>query len=315
MRADRLVAALLILQARGRVTAAELADELEVSERTARRDLDALAMAGVPVYSQAGRGGGWSLVGGARTDLSGLTAAEARTLFLVAGPSAAATPQIKAALRKLVRALPEPFRAEAEAAAAAVVIDPTSWDRSPARPPEHLEVLQHAAVEGRQVRLGYRGSGSSRQRARRAPALGLVSKASVWYLLAGTDAGLRTFRVSRVTSADVLDEPVVRPEGFDLAAAWNDTVARLDRERATFVVEAAAEPEALRWLRGAFDRRVTVGEERPDGRVEVRIRSWSAHAAASDLVTFAPWVEVLSPDEVREELAERGAHLTRLYAT
>ncbi len=97
VRADRLVAALLILQARGRVTAAGLAEELEISERTARRDLEALAMAGIPVYSQAGRGGGWSLLGGARTDLSGLTAAEARTLFLVAGPSAAATPQIKAA--------------------------------------------------------------------------------------------------------------------------------------------------------------------------------------------------------------------------
>ena len=94
MRADRLVAVLLILQARGRVTAAELAEELEISERTARRDLEALAMAGIPVYSQAGRGGGWSLLGGSRTDLSGLTAAEARTLFLVAGPSASATPQI-----------------------------------------------------------------------------------------------------------------------------------------------------------------------------------------------------------------------------
>src|ERR671918_769446 len=107
MRADRLVAALLVLQARGRVTAAELAEELEVSERTARRDLEALAMAGVPVYSQAGRGGGWSLIGGARTDLSGLTASEARALFLLAGPSSEATPKVKAALRKLVRALPE----------------------------------------------------------------------------------------------------------------------------------------------------------------------------------------------------------------
>ena len=263
MRADRLVAALLILQARGRVTAAELADELEVSERTARRDLEGLAMAGVPVYSQAGRGGGWSLVGGARTDLSGLTAAEARTLFLVAGPSAAATPQIKAALRKLVRALPEPFRAEAEAAAAAVVIDPASWDRSPAEPLEHLEALQLAAVEGRQVRLGYQG----RDRpggVRTVHPFGLVSKASVWYMLAGTDDGLRTFRVSRVTSVELLDEPVVRPEGFELAAAWNDTLARLDRERATFEVEAAATPESVRWLRGAFDRRCTVGPERPD---------------------------------------------------
>src|SRR5687768_3395422 len=127
VRADRLVAALLILQARGRVTAADLAEELEISERTARRDLEALAMAGIPVYSQPGRNGGWSLLGGARTDLSGLTAAEARTLFLVAGPSSAVTPEAKAALRKLVRALPETFRAEAEAAAAAVVLDPTTW--------------------------------------------------------------------------------------------------------------------------------------------------------------------------------------------
>src|SRR5215510_3831994 len=103
MRADRLVATLLLLQARGRVTAAEVAEELEVSVRTARRDLEALAMAGIPVYSQTGRGGGWSLVGGARTDLSGLTAAEAQALFLVAGPSAALTPEAKAALRKLVQ--------------------------------------------------------------------------------------------------------------------------------------------------------------------------------------------------------------------
>jgi len=98
VRADRLVAALLVLQARGRVTASELAEELEISQRSARRDLEALAMAGVPVYSQPGRGGGWSLVGGARTDLSGLTASEARALSLVAGP-AAATPEVKAALR------------------------------------------------------------------------------------------------------------------------------------------------------------------------------------------------------------------------
>src|SRR4051794_41945380 len=108
-----------MLQARGQVTAAEVAEELEVSERTARRDLDALGVAGLPVYSRQGRNGGWQLAGGGRTDLSGLTAAEARALFLVAGPSSAATPEVKAALRKLVRALPEPLRDAAEAAAAA----------------------------------------------------------------------------------------------------------------------------------------------------------------------------------------------------
>ena len=129
VRADRLVAILLLLQARGQVTAAEVAAELEVSERTARRDLEALGMAGVPIYSVQGRNGGWRLAGGGRTDLSGLTEPEARALFLVAGPSSSATPEVKAALRKLVRALPESFRSQAEAASSAVVVDPVDWDQ------------------------------------------------------------------------------------------------------------------------------------------------------------------------------------------
>src|SRR5262245_21303614 len=187
MRADRLVATLLLLQARGRVTAAEVADELEVSVRTARRDLEALAIAGIPVYSQAGKNGGWALLGGARTDLSGLTADEARALFLLARPSAALTPDAKAALRKLVQALPETFRSAAEAAAAAIVLDPANWgDHRIAASTPHLEVLQRAVVDGRQVRLGY----SDRRRTRTERVvhpLGLVEKGSVWYLVGGTD--------------------------------------------------------------------------------------------------------------------------------
>src|SRR6185437_11720148 len=122
MRADRLVAALLLMQARGQVTAAELATELEVSVATARRDLEALSTAGIPVYPQPGRGGGWSLLGGARTDLSGLSAAEARALFLLVGPPAAVSSEAKAALRKLLRALPPTFRDDAEAAADATMM-------------------------------------------------------------------------------------------------------------------------------------------------------------------------------------------------
>ena len=120
MRADRLVATLLLMQARGRVTAAEVADELEVSVATARRDLEALSTAGIPVYPQPGRGGGWSLVGGARTDLTGLTSSEAQALFLLVGSSSDRSADATSALRKLVRALPATFRAEAEAAGRAV---------------------------------------------------------------------------------------------------------------------------------------------------------------------------------------------------
>src|SRR6185312_13539278 len=110
--------------------------ELEVSVATARRDLEALSASGVPVYPQAGRGGGWQLVGGARTDLSGLSAPETRALFLLVGPAAAVSPEAKAALRKLVRALPQTFRADAEAAAGATLIDPTRWGERDRRRPE-----------------------------------------------------------------------------------------------------------------------------------------------------------------------------------
>ena len=157
MGADRLVAILLMLQAKGQVTAAQVARELEVSERTARRDLDALGMAGLPIYSRQGRNGGWQLLGGARTDLSGLTSDEARALFLVAGPSSTATPEIKAALRKLVRALPETFRDHAEAASIAVVTDPSGWGTTAqSRPaPKYLDAIQKLVIEAEQAVLGY----------------------------------------------------------------------------------------------------------------------------------------------------------------
>lgn len=129
MRVDRLVATLLLMQARGRVTAKEVAAEFETSVATARRDLEALSAAGIPVYPQPGRGGGWQLLGGARTDLSGLTLAEVRALFLLIGPGVSVGPDAKSALRKLVHAFPDTFRPDAEAAAEAVVVDPARWGR------------------------------------------------------------------------------------------------------------------------------------------------------------------------------------------
>jgi predicted DNA-binding transcriptional regulator YafY len=309
MRADRLVATLLVLQARGRVTAAEVAAELEVSTRTARRDLEALAMAGVPVYSQAGKGGGWSLLGGSRTDLTGLTAAEARTLFLVAGPSAA-TPSVKSALRKLVRALPEPFRAEAEAAGSAVLIDPAGWDQPASASPEHLGPLQQAVIEGRQVVLGY-ATPDRTESERTVHPLGVVAKGAVWYLVADTAAGLRTFRVSRVRSVVLTDEPVVRPDGFDLAATWRGIVARLDETRHPVVVSGWAEPRTVSILRFTLGSRLAVGPPGPDGRLAVEIRGHHARSLAGELAGFAPELEVTAPEDVRTELKAIGEALVR----
>jgi predicted DNA-binding transcriptional regulator YafY len=312
VRADRLVATLLVLQARGRVTAAQLAEELEISERTARRDLDALAMAGVPVYSRPGRGGGWELVGGARTDLTGLTAAEARALFLVTGPSASVTPEVRAALRKLVQALPETFRADAEAAASAVMRDPTMWDRTQAPRPPHLDAIEQAVIDGVQVRLGY-ADRDGNPTERTVHPLGLVVKGTVWYLVADTDDGMRTFRVGRVRSVAASADAVVRPEGFDLAATWEATLADLDERRHTHRAVVRVEPHAVRWLVGVFGTRADVGEAAPDGQVRVEVAGQSAEQLAMELARFGDHVEVIEPDEVRRHLAELGASLARRY--
>lgn len=315
MRADRLVATLLYLQARGRVTAAEVAAELEVSVKTARRDLEALSVAGIPVYSQPGRGGGWALVGGARTDLSGLTAAEARTLFLVAGPSSAVTPAAKAALRKLVRALPETFRAEAEKAAAAIVLDPAGWGGTAPRTPPHLEALQQAVIEGVQVRLGYtdaKGEVSERM----VHPLGLVSKGTTWYLVADTANGRRTFRVWRVRSVELTDEPAVRPPDFDLSTAWQEIVATLDDRRGLRHVTALADAELVRWLRVHFGTRLTVGSADDHGRVQVDIGFPDSHNdPGRELCGYAEGLEVLDPPEVRDRLAQLGAVLSERYGS
>ena len=313
MRADRLVATLLLLQARGRVTAAEVAAELEVTERTARRDLEALSVAGIPVYSQQGRGGGWSLVGGARTDLTGLNQAEARALFLMAGPSSA-TPELRAALRKLVRALPESFRAEAEAAAGAVVIDPTGWGRRPADEPPHLAALQRAVVDGRQVRLAYTGhDGKASERV--VHPLGLVTKGTVWYLIADTDAGQRTFRVWRVRSVEVLDAAAHRPPGFDLAAAWRVIAQTVDERRTRLRVVALVEPGVLRPLRTLLGSRLTVGVAADDGRARVTITGSVLQLMVWDLAGFGGAIEVLTPPEVRDALALIGRELVTRYET
>lgn len=313
MRADRLVATLLVLQAKGRVTAAELADELEVSVKTARRDLEALAMAGIPVYSQAGKGGGWSLIGGARTDLSGLTADEARTLFLVAGPSSTVAPEAKTALRKLVQALPATFRADAEAAASAVVLDPARWGEHEVKTPPFLDVLQRAVIDGVQVRMGY-GDREGKVTTRTVHPLGLAAKGSVWYLVAGTDAGQRTFRVWRVRSVEVTEDPVVRPDGFDLARAWDDIVETIEEKRRAVRCVVRVAPHTVAWLRSQFARDVVVGSPLPDGRIEAEIGAPHAEIIAQRLAGWGRAVEVVSPPEVSAALARIGAELVDMHA-
>jgi predicted DNA-binding transcriptional regulator YafY len=315
VRADRLIAVLLLLQTRGRVTAAQVARELEISERTARRDLEALGTAGVPVYSTVGRGGGWALVGGARTDLTGLTAEEARALFLAAGSAGrtgAPAPAAQAALRKLLTALPAPLRAGASAAGAAVVVDAAGWGRSAPPEPVHLGALQRAVVDGAQVVLGYTGRGKPPS-SRTADPLGLVSKAGVWYLVAGTEAGVRTFRVERVTQVRPTGLPARRPPDFDLRAAWEEGAGEVERRRRTATVRALADPGVLPVLSGWVGARLAVGAADPHGRVEVEVSGPAVSVLVAELAGFGGRLEVVDPPDARDLLRALADELHRLY--
>jgi predicted DNA-binding transcriptional regulator YafY len=316
MRADRLVAALLLLQARGRLTAAELADELEVSVATARRDLEALSAAGIPVYAQTGRGGGWALVGGARTDLSGLSAPEAQALFLRLGSAAAGSDAVKTGLRKLVRALPATFRPDAEAAAEATMVDPARWgDREPRRP-ELVHRLQEAVVRRRRVRLSYQSS--AREASERiVDPWGLVDKDDTWYLLAGTSRGQRTFRIDRIVAADVTDDRFERPDGFTLATAWQRVVDEVEQRRsrtwATLLIPTRFAP-ILQDQFGELASR-TVDEPVDTERTRMRVGAPTPLDIARKLAGWGALVEVEEPQAVREILHRLGVELIDRYGS
>jgi predicted DNA-binding transcriptional regulator YafY len=313
MRADRLVALLLILQRRGQVTASQVAAELEISERTARRDLEALGMAGLPIYSTQGRNGGWQLLGGGRTDLSGLNAAEARALFLVAGPSSSVTPAVKAGLRKLLRALPESMRDEAENASSALIVDPSRWGQKSSEKPEPrwLEELQTAVITGEQITLSYvspKGEPSTRI----VHPLGIAAKGANWYLVGNTDAGMRTFRIDRVSSVAGTGLPALRPEGFELASAWKLITERFEEQRSVSA-RAHCDPAAIAPLRWVFGTNLRIGPPAANGRIELEISMADQRALVAKLAGFGAMIEVIEPAEFRTELARIGAELTNLY--
>jgi predicted DNA-binding transcriptional regulator YafY len=313
MRADRLVATLLLMQSRGRVTAAEVAGELEVSVATARRDLEALSGAGIPVYPQPGRGGGWALVGGARTDLTGLTAPEAQALFLLAGPAAAVAPEVKSALRKLVRALPETFRVDAEAAAEAVLVDSSGWGEPAKEPPVLVGLLQTAVVRRRQIRLNYRGKGSD-QTDRLVDPLGLVDKDDIWYLIAGTERGQRTFRVDRMVDAVITELPATRPADFDLSLEWARVVDEMEQRRSLLTATVLIPARLLRVLRDHFGRHCVEQRIEDDGRARVQVAAPSPLMIAQQLAGWGAIVEVIEPASVQAELARLGAELVASYS-
>ena len=314
MRADRLLSLLSLLQAHGRMSAHDLAARLEVSPRTIFRDMEALSAAGVPVYTERGRGGGCVLTPGFRTDVSGLTTDEARALFTFTGRGLGMDTQLRGALSKLLARLPQAQRSVADRAGATVVVDPHGWMREQ-DVPEHLPALQDAVWHRRRLRLSYRSTADDRV----VDPYGLVAKAGVWYLIAARDGEPRLYRASRIRAATVLDEAAVQPDRLDVEALWQRLRARVE-DRPTRVVVAlrAREAGAERVVRVS---RAQLTEPPPDllppavgGWVALELSFVAAPAAAAVLAGFGGDVRVDGPPPVRARLREIGAALVAEYA-
>ncbi|MGA2560322.1 MAG: WYL domain-containing protein [Terracidiphilus sp.] len=252
MKSDRLLSVLLLLQAKGRVTERELAERLEVSQRTVHRDMEALSAARIPLSAVRGSRGGWELEKGWRTQVPGLNDGELRAL-LMAQPRALGHSRLAAAaesaLNKLMAALPVPMQAQAAAMRQRLHVDPTGW-RGTGDDVSMLAVVQEAVADDRRLAFDYtRADGQTGPRT--VDPLGLVAKGLSWYLVARGTSGMRTYRVSRMQSITALATKFERPAQFDLAAYWKNSTAQFSEQHknftATLFVTAAAAQRLSEW--------------------------------------------------------------------
>ncbi|WP_330263435.1 YafY family protein [Streptomyces griseorubiginosus] len=322
MRSSRLVSILLLLQTRGRMTAAQLAQELEVSVRTVYRDVEALSTAGVPLYGDAGHAGGYRLLDGYRTRLTGLTAAEAEALFLAGAPGPAAElglgPVLAAAELKVRAALPVELRAHADRISGRFHLDAPGWYAAGEEAP-YLPEVAEAVWDNRVLDVVYRRWRAPTDVRRRLEPYGLVLKAGRWYVVAGP--GPRTYRVDQILELTLVDEGFSRPEGFDLAAYWTayqrDFHDRLHQGEA--VVRLAPGVRLPRAVTHPTDRHPTDPDSTdphstdPDGWTVARVPIESIEHAQGEFLRLGTDVEVLEPPELRALMARTSAELAERY--
>ncbi len=314
MRADRLLSIVLLLQANHRLTAGDLAARLEVSERTILRDMDALSAAGIPVIADRGASGGWRLLDGYQTKLTGLTPAEIRSLFFARPERLMSDLGLKdeadTAILKLQAALPERARRDAEFARSRLHIDPRGW-RDPGESIGALPVLMTALWRERRVRFTYHRQ-LCEPGERTVDPLGLVAKGSTWYLVALSDAAEKTYRVSRIAEPVVLEEEAVRPDDFDLGSYWQRSAQEFRKQLPRFYATFLAEPSILRWARYRGWR---LEEETPeDDRVLIRLRFDAEEEAQQFASSFGPEIEVVEPPALRTAVIAAAREVVKRYA-
>ncbi|HEY7348605.1 MAG TPA: WYL domain-containing protein [Ktedonobacterales bacterium] len=319
MRADRLLSILLLLQTNHRLTARHLAQRLEVSQRTIHRDMEALGIAGVPITAERGTHGGWSLLEGYRTNLTGLSEPEIQALLLARPSRLLADLGLRqaadAALIKLLAALPAISRSNAEYARQRLHIDGAGWHEAPEAVP-YLLPIQEAIWQERKLQLTYqRGDGATVERL--ADPLGLVAKGSVWYLIAAVEGELRSYRVSRVQSVQVTEQSFVRPPTFDLAAYWAQSTADFKANLPRYPATLRADPAIVPSMRHA-DRYARIEHISPpadtDDWLTLSMRFEEEHTACEYVLRFGPQVEVIEPPALRQRVIHAAEGIIARYA-
>ena len=312
MRADRLLSILLLLQTRRRMTGRELAERLEVSERTVHRDMDALSAAGVPVFALRGLRGGWQLDENWRTQVPGLDEGELRAL-LMAQPRVIGDSRLAAAaeraLDKLMAALPVPLREQAASMRQRLYVDATGWHGTN-EDLSMLPIVQQAVSRDRKLKIRYRKmefeSGGVSRSERIVEPLGLVAKGNVWYLVAQTPAGLRTFRVSRIEEATLLDKPCERPEDFDLPTYWKLSTERFKEERPRYYATLRMEPNAAKQINTWRITSPLENAERsdPEGWITLQVQFDHEEEARFVVLGFGPRIDVIEPASLRNRVVK-----------
>jgi predicted DNA-binding transcriptional regulator YafY len=321
MRADRLLSILMFLQARGRMTAQQLADELEVSVRTIYRDMDALSAAGVPVYTERGPGGGCALLDSYHTTLTGLTQDEVRALFMLSIPAPLAElgvdHELKAALLKLSAALPATRRPDEERSRQRIHLDSAGWSDTK-EPVPHLQTIHQAVWQDRKLHLTYRLPFSVRAQWLVEP-YGLVAKANVWYLVCARDGHLRVHRISRVVDAYLSQETFERDADFDLVAFWQAWCTEIEENRPSWPVTVRIAPDFVPYLPLYFGQPIHRAIARagpPDGGgwITLTLPFESLEDARDRILSFGRAVEVLGPPAVRNSVLDYALQIVALYS-
>ncbi len=323
VRASRLLSLLLLLQNRGRMSAAQLATELGVTTRTVYRDVEALAAAGVPIYAEQGPAGGYQLMDGYRTRLTGLTADEAESLFLTGMPQPAAElglgAQVAAAELKLMAALPTPYREASMRIRQRFHLDAPGWYREPDAVP-HLLAVAEALWQDQAIEVRYRRwSPRPGEVTRRLHPLGLVLKAGVWYLIAAGRGQPRTYRVSAIVSLRPLPERFTRPDGFDLAAFWQAHVERYEQADTDEVATVRLTPNGVSALPDVLGPKAarlalrTLTPADPDGWHRATMPLENVPHTVTTLLRLAADVQVLAPAQLVAQMTSTIHAMTRLY--